>query len=300
MYRILSSSLLLLLSLTLVPVASAKVTIKMATLAPVKSSWNRIFKKAAAEIKAQTGGEVIFRIYAGGSQGDEKKSVSKMRTNQLQAAAITAVGLGEIAPEILILQAPRLITSYRTLDRVRGKLKSRFENALAAKGFVLLGWGDVGLTYVYSTTPVATPSDLKKTKLWVWRDDPIVRAIARTIGTRGVPLSVPGVLGALNTNRVNAMIVSPLACLQLQWCNHMKYRSPHPVNVGIGAMVVRSKALAQLKPEHLAIVKAVWAKYSRALVRKVRRDNARAAVILREKKGIADTPVTPAAKAASA
>ena len=297
MTRISFSLLVALLIVGAGPSATAT-EFKLATLAPVKSSWNKIFQRAAREIKQKTGGAVTFRIYAGGAQGDEKKAVAKMRTGQLQAAAVTAVGLGEIAPEVLVLQAPQLITDYRTLDAVRTKLKSRFENAMTQKGYTILGWGDVGLTYVYSNTPVATPNDLKKTKFWVWRDDPFVRKMAATVGFKGKVMGVPGVLAALNTKRVDALISSPLACLQLQWCNHMKYRTLHGFNVGIGAVVVSTKTLKSLSPEHQGVVTAVWAKWLKALVRKVRKDNGRASLVLKAKKGIQDTPVDAAAKAA--
>jgi TRAP-type C4-dicarboxylate transport system substrate-binding protein len=288
---------LMLIALMATP-AMATTTLKMGTLAPAKSSWMKMFLKAANEIKTLTGGAVRVKIYPGGSQGDEKRAVDKMRSGQLQMAAVTAVGLAEIAKEVLVLQAPDLITSYRTLDKVRNKLKSRFEGAMTKKGFVLLGWGDVGLTYVYSKQPVVTPADLKKTKFWVWRDDPIVKNLARVAGARGVPLGVPGVLPALSTGAVNALLASPLACLQLQWCNHMTHRNPTAIQVGVGAVVVRSTVLNGLSPEHQKIVKDTFHKWTSALVSKVRRDNSRATLLLRKKRGIIDTPVTAAQKAA--
>ena len=277
--------------------AASATEFKLATLAPVKSSWTRIFQRAAREIKAKTEGAVTFRIYARGVQGDEKKTVAKMRTGQLQAAAVTAVSLGEIAPEVLVLQAPQLITNYRTLDAVRAKLKSRFEAAMTSKGYTILGWGDVGLTYIYSQTPVVTPADLKKTKFWVGRDDPFVRKLASIVGFKGKVMGVPDVLAALNTNRVDALISSPLACQQLGWCRRMKYRAVHPFNVRIEAVIIPTKTLQSLSSKHQKVVKTVWDKWLKALVRKVRKENGHA-VKTQIRFGMQDTTISLSAKAA--
>jgi TRAP-type C4-dicarboxylate transport system substrate-binding protein len=280
-----------------IPDVQATTTLRMGTLAPAKSSWMRVLDRAAKDIHKQTNGSVILKIFPGGSQGDEKVSVEKMRTGQLQAAAITAVGLAEIAPEILVLQAPRLIGDYKTLDKVRGKLRSRFEAAMQAKGFRLLGWGDVGLYYFYSTEVVKEPADLAKTKLWAWKDDPTAVGLAKAAGLKSRQSDLPSVLASLSTKRVNTFFTSPLACLQLQWCNHVKYRTYHPISIGIAAMVVSEKAFQGLTAEEQAVVTSVMGKWTRALIHKIRKDNVLAAKILREKKGIIDIEVDDAAKA---
>ena len=63
--------------------AFAKPTVfKLATLAPAKSAWMRVFKAAAKEIRKRTNGEVIVRIYGGGRRGDEKVVVRKMKSDK--------------------------------------------------------------------------------------------------------------------------------------------------------------------------------------------------------------------------
>jgi TRAP-type C4-dicarboxylate transport system substrate-binding protein len=280
-----------------IPEVQAATTLRMGTLAPAKSSWMRVLDRAAKEIHKKTNGSVTLKIFPGGSQGDEKVSVEKMRTGQLQAAAITAVGLAEIAPEVLVLQVPQLITSYKMLDKVRGKLRSRFESAMQAKGFRLMGWGDVGLYYFYSTEVVKEPADLHKTKMWAWKDDPTAVGLAKAAGLKSRQSDLPSVLASLSTKRVNTFFTSPLACLQLQWCNHVKYRTLHPISIGIGAMVISEKAFQGLTPEEQAVVTSVMQKWTKALIHKIRKDNVLASKILREKKGITDVEVDDAARA---
>ncbi len=277
--------------------AFAQIQLKLATLAPEKSSWMKVFKRASKDIKKRTGGAVSFKIFGGGSQGDEKIVVEKMRTGQLHAAAITAVGLAEIAPEVLVLQAPGLITDYRALDRVRNKLRSRFEGSIAAGGFELLGWGDVGIIYFYSAHSIQAPEDLKKARVWVWNADPIARQMAKTSGISPVPLGVPDVLPSLNTGHIDTFYTSPLGCLSLQWFTKVKYRNDHPVGVAIGAIVVSKEAMAGLSAEHQTAVREALDKWSGALVKKVRKDNGKATKIL-AKKGITDVSPDPTSIAA--
>ncbi len=274
--------------------AAAQTTLKMASLAPGNSTWGQFFKRAMKEVAEKTGGAIETKLYAGGSQGDEKVVVEKMRTGQLHIAAVTAVGLAEIAPEVLVLQAPGLITDYKTLDKVRDQLKERFEEAMRAKGFELLGWGDVGVVYFYSHIPVKAPSDLSKVKMWAWNADPIAREVTKAAGITPVPLGVPDVLPSLNTGHINTFYTSPLACLQLQWCDHVKTRTNYPVAIGIGAVVMEKKAFDGLSAEHQAVVREVWGKWSRALVKKVRVDNDKAVKVLADAKGIMDVSLSAA------
>lgn len=280
------------LALATPAVAQETTTIKFATLAPDSSSWMKVFKRAAKEITKKTGGAVKLKIYGGGTQGDEKVVVEKMRTGQLHAAALTSIGLSEIAPEILVLQAPGLILDYKTLDKVRDTLRPRFEKAMLDKGFVQLGDGDVGVVYFYSAHEIRGPKDLNKGKFWVWNADATAREVANVAGVTPVPLAVPDVYPSLQTGHVDTFYSSPLATVSLQWFSKVKYRNTQPLTVTVGAVVVTQKMMDTLSPEHQTIVRETISKWSRALVKKVRKDNDKATKILR-KKGIADIEPTP-------
>ena len=78
----------------------AALTIKLGTLAPEGSPWYNIVRDMAEAWKADSGGKVEIRIYAGGIAGDESDMVRKMRVGQLHAAAISGAGLASIALEV--------------------------------------------------------------------------------------------------------------------------------------------------------------------------------------------------------
>ena len=87
-------------------------TLKIATLAPEGSTWWQILKDADKRIRELTNGTVKIRLYAGGVAGDEPDVVRKMRVGQLHGGALTSVGLSEIQPELMVLQAPGVIQSW--------------------------------------------------------------------------------------------------------------------------------------------------------------------------------------------
>ncbi|NOX87595.1 MAG: ABC transporter substrate-binding protein, partial [Calditrichaeota bacterium] len=91
------------------------VIIKFATLAPDGTAWMKLMREFADTIKTKTNGEVVFKIYPGGIQGDERDVLRKIRINQLQGGGFTGLGMGVILPEVRILDTPFL---FRNKDEV--------------------------------------------------------------------------------------------------------------------------------------------------------------------------------------
>jgi len=276
---------------------AAKHVIKIATLAPSKSAWMTVFRAAAKEVYEKTNGEIKIIVYGDGTLGDERTIIRKVKSGTIQGGAVTSVGLAQVAPDILVLQAPRLITTYKQLDCVRDQLKSQFEDGLAKQNMVLLGWGDVGYTYLFTNTPVRTPADLKKIKPWVWNADPLFQAFYDEVGASPIPLSVPKVLSSLNTKLINAYYASPLAAIALQWFRHSQYITKMRLAVGIGATVVSKSSWDLLSPAHQQLVRQISEKWHNILIKKVRKDNKKSVNVLKAK-GHTIVKLTPDEEAA--
>ena len=101
--------LVLILSVTLSINAATK--IKFATVATEGSTWMKVMNEMANAVEDSTNGEVKFKIYPGAVQGDEKDVLRKMRIGQIHSAGFTGVGLGEILPEVRIMDAPFLFNN---------------------------------------------------------------------------------------------------------------------------------------------------------------------------------------------
>jgi TRAP-type transport system periplasmic protein len=261
----------------LVSAPALAVEVKIATLAPDGSAWAKILVEGAKKIAERTAGRVTVKYYFAGSQGDERDVVRKMKLGQIDGAALTAVGLGLIKGEVRVLELPFLFKNDKELDYVRAKMAPDFERQFDEAGYVLLAWGDVGWTHLYSNAPVNTRADLNKTKMWAWTDDPIVRTFFKRLGVNGVPLGVPDVLTSLQTGTIDACYGSPLVAVALQWYTKVKFATDTPINYGIGALVLRKEVFAKLSAEDQAAVRQSGVEMNQKLMATVRKDNERAA-----------------------
>ncbi len=262
---------------------AAKYNLRIATLAPQQSSWMRTFQAVGRAIKAATGGEVVLKLYGGGVMGDESAMVRKMRTGQLDGAAVTSVGLGDIDQQLLMLQLPLLFKNYAELDRVRNAMAGKFAGLLRDGGFIHLGWGDVGPNYLFSNRPIARPTDIKATKMWVWDADPVSREVMKAASVNAIPLAVPDVLPSLQTGVIDAFSNSPYGAIALQWYTKAKYVTNLKLAMVIGGSVLTTKAWGKLPASHQAAMKEISRRYHGELLTQIRADNEAAIKTLRNK-----------------
>jgi TRAP-type C4-dicarboxylate transport system substrate-binding protein len=260
--------------------AEGKTVIRYATLAPSGSTFGKILKAWSRSLEKDTEGRVELRYYSGGSQGDERDFIRKMRAGQMDAAGVTSTGLGIIVRPVLVLSSPGLIETYDELERVREKMTPRFDEMFREAGFELLAWADAGKGRIMSTMPILRPSDLKKARPWVWKDDPIFAEFLKVVGANGVRLGVPEVYAALQTKMVDVVPNSAIGAVALQWYTKLKYMSKDSFGIVMGASVIKKEKLDQLSPEDQAVLKSTAARAGAALDRVVRRDDAKAYQVL--------------------
>jgi TRAP-type C4-dicarboxylate transport system substrate-binding protein len=291
--RILLISPLLLVAMTTGTALWAKpTTLKIATVAPEGSTWMKVMRQIDEEVRAATGDAVRFKIYAGGVQGDEQVVLRKTRTGQLHGGGLTGLGLGLIAPELRVIEVPFLVENDEEVDRVYEAVGPEFEAALQKNGFTLLGWAEVGFVYLFSKQPLASQESLKEAKMWLWEGDELAESFYRAAGVVPVPLAVTDVMTSLQTNLIDAVYCSPLACLALQWFTRVQYYTDVPLTFASGAVVVTNKAFQKIAPEHQEIVHTICRKRFRELVEKTRQQN-RESLQEIEKSGVERVSVSP-------
>ncbi len=275
--------LLAFLLTVLVNVAFAqKYTIKFATLAPEGSTWLKVMKEFDQEVQKLTNGAVRFKIYAGGIQGDEKDVLRKIRLGQLHSAGFTGVGLGEILPEVRILDSPLLFRNDAEVDYISDLLYDEFSRKFEEKGYVLLGWTEVGFVYVYGKKPIRSLADLKGTKMWMWEGDPIAEATFKALGVSAIPLSITDVLTSLQTGLIEAVYTSPLACVSLQWYTRVHYMMDVPLADAAGAVLVSKRMFNKIPPEYQKILREKGREYMRKLVLLSRQDNQQSIELMKQ------------------
>ncbi len=269
--------ILLVLMATATSFAQTK-EIKLATIAPAGSSWDKITTKMNEELKARTAGKLAFRVYPGGTQGDEKDVVRKMRIGQIHAGGFTGFGLGLMASPVRVVELPVLYQNYEEVDYVESRVLPEME-AVFLKGnppVVFLGWSEAGFVYVFSKKPVKNVPDLRTAKAWLWEGDQQVERAYKALGVSPIPLQVPDVMTALSTNMIDTVYVPPLGAIALQWNSKVEYMLDFPLGLSAGGMVMLKSEFDKLPPDQKKILKEVAAKYTREMVTQSRKDNAQA------------------------
>ncbi len=228
-------------------IQAAEHRIKLTTIAPKGSSFHRSLQRMGQAWKDASGGTVELIIYPGGIQGGEAAMVDRMRIKQIQAALLTTAGLSEIEPATSGLQFMPMM--FRTLDEVEfvsEKLQPMLEKRLREKGFIALFWADMGWVRFFSKTQVATPDELRKTKLFTWAGSTATSDTFREAGFTVVPLEPGDILTSLQTGLIDSVPMPPSIALASQ----VYTPAPHMLELNwspmVGALVISKKVWEEI------------------------------------------------------
>jgi TRAP-type C4-dicarboxylate transport system substrate-binding protein len=224
--------------------------IRVATLAPKNSPFLRAFEELDQTIRTMTHGAVGFQMFSSGVAGDEVNVVRKMRVGQLDSGMVTSDGLGLLVPEVNVLRAPGVISTYPQLEKVTRELLPDFDKIFDQKGFKLISWGEAGEYRYFSREPIQHPNDIKRMRPWLWPQSPVMQETWRAIGATPVPLGLPEVFGALQTKMVDLVESTSLAYVALQWhSTGQKYVTQDANGMLMGAWVMNKPTFEALAPE---------------------------------------------------
>ncbi len=271
--------------LSAVPVQAQEYTIKFATVAPIGTTWMNVMQEYDAVIRKDSGGRLGFKFYAGGIAGDEKDVLRKIRIGQYQAGGFTGVGMGEIAPEVRILDTPFLFHNTAEIDYIYKKFTPEFSEAFEKGGFIFLGWAEAGFVYVFTQKPIYSVKDMQDVKAWMWEGDPIAEVAFKVLKLAPIPLSITDVNSALQTGMINCVYAPPLAIIPLQWFTKTKYMLDVPLANSSGSVLISKKYFDSLPEDLQQILVKNGQIYLPKLTELSREDNKKAITTL-ESKGI--------------
>jgi TRAP-type C4-dicarboxylate transport system substrate-binding protein len=268
--------------------AEEAVTLRIASLAPAGSSWMKVLNAWKATLEKETEGRLKLRFYPGGSQGDERDFVRKMRVGQLDGGVVTMTGMSMLVRPMVILVLPDFLDTYEKLDRVRLKMAAQFEKLFEDEGFMMVAWGDAGKTRLFSQKKIERPSDIKSMRPWMWKDDLIFIEFYDVIGANGVRLGVPEVYPGLQTKMIDVVTSSALTAVALQWYTRVQYMTGHNTAIIAGGMVMRKEKVDGLPPDLKEAFLRTSKRVETLLNRTIRRDDQKAYDVVL-KKGIVAT-----------
>ncbi len=234
-----------------VEAAEKKHIIKLTTIAPKGGSFHRSLQRMGQAWREVSGGSVELIIYPGGIQGGEAAMVDRMRIKQIQAGMLTTTGLSEIEPAVAGLQfLPMMFRNLAEVDYVSEKLRPMLEKRLREKGFIALFWADIGWVRFFSRTPVTTPDDLRKLKLFTWAGSTGTADTFRAAGFKVVPLEPEDILTSMQTGLIDAVPVPPMIALGTQIYTPAPYMLELNWSPLVGALVI-SRSVWEEIPFHM-------------------------------------------------
>ena len=272
--------------------AASPIIIRFASLAPAGSGFMKVMKAWNRSLKKETENRVELRFYSGGSQGDERDFIRKVRAGQMDAAGVTTTGLGMVARPVLVLTAPGLITEYDELERARTALHGRFTKLFKEAGFVMLAWGEAGKNRLFSMEKFARPADLKTLRPWAWKDDPVFASYITTIGANPVRMGVPEVYGGLQTRMLDTVPASALAAVALQWYTRLNYMAKQNFGILVGGSLVKQEKFDELTEHDQKVLIDTSIRAAKANDTLARRDDNRAYASL-IKRGMIEVDTLP-------
>ena len=216
--------------------------IRLASLTPDGSVWDKALRQLAADWTKASGGSIAVKVFPTGQLGDDREVVTKIqRLNSPQAAALTVIGLSKIDPAFNVFAVPFFYASFDELYDVMDKMTPTMVDKLDKQGFVFLAWGHGGWAQVFTTTPVKTVADVKKLKLFTSAGDEQMVNVYRANGFTPRALEVPDILTSLGSGLIDGMPVPATAALSYQWFRQTKYMLDIGVAPVIGALVISKK-----------------------------------------------------------
>jgi len=231
------------------PAVAKKVTIKLGTMAPNGSTWHLLLKEMSARWAEVSDGQVKLKVYAGGVAGNETDMMRKMRIGQLHAAAITSLGLNHITRAPQAISIPGVIADEEEWSHVFAEMQPIWNGQVEAKGYIILGWSDLGWVHLFVNRSVKSPVEMQGMKVFAWAGDPAAVESWRLAGFQPVVLSGTDVMQGLSTGMIEAFASTPIIAMTARWYEH----TPFMVNTAWGhlpgATIVSKKAWDKIPPD---------------------------------------------------
>jgi TRAP-type C4-dicarboxylate transport system substrate-binding protein len=233
---------------------SRPIIIKLATVAPEGTEYYNLLFEMGQRWQKETNGQIQLRIYPNGVVGGESDTIRKMRVGQIQASAMSSIGLAELTDQIQAFTLPMGFKNYDEIDRVKNVMFGDISEGLSQSGFKLLFLVDIGWVYWFSTEEISVPQDLMDAKIYTTGGDYVTVELFKKFGFNAIPVSETDILTSLQTGMINSMQTVPILSLSSGWSALMPNMLDLKWGSCVGAVIVDERVWKKIKPEHQKIM----------------------------------------------
>lgn len=185
-------------TLALAPDAYAQQRLRVAGNFPLDHTASKAMEIFKKEVETATKGELQIDLFPNMMLGGAAENVDQVRSGTVFAIVTSIAYFSRIVPEYEAVSLPFLFSSreaaFRVMDGSVGKL---FDKKMADKGFVSLGYGELGYRHLTNNVrPIASAADFKGLKIRLQPNE-VHLATFRALGANPVAMDVKEVYSAL-------------------------------------------------------------------------------------------------------
>jgi len=228
---------------------------------PEGSTWSNLLKEMAERWGQVSNGQVKLKIFAGGVLGDEGDMLRKVNIGQLQAAALSVVGLHDIDSAPQAIATPGMIADDQEWSYVFAKMSPVWDKEIEAKGYIVLLWGDAGWVHLFSKRPVHNPNEMSGMKVFAWSGDEAQVKAWKLVGLSPVVLSAVDMIPSLSTGMIEAYATTPAIALTAHWYEQTPYMTEAAWDHLPGATIVPKAVWDKIPADLQVSLKAIAVEY---------------------------------------
>lgn len=248
-----------LLAAVLLPLQAAHAQQKLqiagnfATEHPSSVAVDQVFKKEVARL---TNNQLQVDVFPAMQLGGAKENIDAVRSGTLALTWVGAAFLSRIAPELEAVSLPFVFSNRESAFRViDGPVGDAIDKKLQDKGFISLGWMELGMRHVTNSKgPIRTMADLKGLKVRLQPNETHL-ATFRALGANPVAMDVKELYSALEQHVVDGQENPYTVISASRFGEVQKHLSNSGHFFDFIAVVASKRAFEQLKPEHQKAVR---------------------------------------------
>lgn len=215
---------------------------------PSSVAVEQVFKKEVARL---TNNQLQVDVFPAMQLGGAKENVDAVRSGTLALTWVGAAFLSRIAPELEAVSLPFVFANRQSAFRViDGPVGDAIDRKLGDKGFISLGWMELGMRNVTNSRgPIKSMADLKGLKIRLQPNETHL-ATFRALGANPVAMDVKELYSALEQRVVDAQENPYTVISAARYSEVQKQLSNSGHFFDLIAVVASKKAFEQLKPEY--------------------------------------------------
>ena len=190
--------------------AQAPIELRLATAAPPNTPWQKQLDRFAADVAAETKGDVKIKVFYGAQLGSEQDAGAQVARGRIDFAFLSINSLALQIPETILASPYMYWDSNAQRECVLDKhLLEPMRTVMARKGFQLLNWMEVGPNNIVAKFPAPSPADVKGKKLGL-ATSKIATNFWELQGVVPVPTAITEGASSLSTGLVDFALLPPI------------------------------------------------------------------------------------------